>query len=200
MQHLQSRLPLYKQWFVEAAEQSSQDWRLLAAMGYQESKWNPSAASSAGARGLMQLTVVTANETRVTDLSDARPEASLAVARYFRLVYEKIPSHVPEPDRTWLRSRPTTSGYGHVEDARVLAQKAGRDPDSWRRCARFLPLLEQERWYTKTEMAMRADGNPCATSTMSGAIEICWECMGRRFPRRRIELAPAFEELAQQRC
>ena len=49
MRHLQSRLPLYKKWFVEAAEQSSQDWRLLAAIGYQESKWNPSAASSARA-------------------------------------------------------------------------------------------------------------------------------------------------------
>jgi membrane-bound lytic murein transglycosylase F len=49
--HLQSRLPLYRQWFVEAAEQSSQDWRLLAAIGYQESKWNPSAASASGAKG-----------------------------------------------------------------------------------------------------------------------------------------------------
>ena len=58
MQHLQSRLPLYKQWFDEAAEQSSQDWRLLAAIGYQESKWNPSAASSVwSAEGLMQLTL-----------------------------------------------------------------------------------------------------------------------------------------------
>ena len=44
MRHLQSRLPLYRKWFEEAAEQSSQDWRLLAAIGYQESKWNPSAA------------------------------------------------------------------------------------------------------------------------------------------------------------
>jgi membrane-bound lytic murein transglycosylase F len=51
MRHLQSRLPLYKKWFEEAAEQSSQDWRLLAAIGYQESKWNPSAASASGAKG-----------------------------------------------------------------------------------------------------------------------------------------------------
>jgi membrane-bound lytic murein transglycosylase F len=150
MQHLQSRLPLYKQWFVEAAEQSSQDWRLLAAMGYQESKWNPSAASSAGARGLMQLTAETANETRVTDLSDAR-QSIFGGARYFRLVYEKIPSHVPEPDRTWFALAAYNIGYGHVEDARVLAQKAGRDPDSWQDVRDFLPLLEQERWYTKTE-------------------------------------------------
>jgi membrane-bound lytic murein transglycosylase F len=150
MQHLQSRLPLYKQWFVEAAEQSSQDWRLLAAMGYQESKWNPSAASSAGARGLMQLTVETANETRVTDLSDAR-QSIFGGARYFRQVYEKIPSHVPEPDRTWFALAAYNIGYGHVEDARVLAQKAGRDPDSWHDVRDFLPLLEQERWYSKTE-------------------------------------------------
>jgi membrane-bound lytic murein transglycosylase F len=150
MQHLQSRLPLYKQWFVEAAEQSSQDWRLLAAMGYQESKWNPSAASSAGARGLMQLTVETANETRVTDLSDAR-QSIFGGARYFRQVYEKIPSHVPEPDRTWFALAAYNIGYGHVEDARVLAQKAGRDPDSWQDVRDFLPLLEQARWYTKTE-------------------------------------------------
>jgi len=150
MQHLQNRLPLYKQWFVEAAEQSSQDWRLLAAMGYQESKWNPSAASSAGARGLMQLTVETANETRVTDLSDAR-QSIFGGARYFRQVYEKIPSHVPEPDRTWFALAAYNIGYGHVEDARVLAQKAGRDPDSWQDVRDFLPLLEQARWYTKTE-------------------------------------------------
>jgi membrane-bound lytic murein transglycosylase F len=150
MQHLQSRLPLYKQWFVEAAEQSSQDWRLLAAIGYQESKWNPRAASAAGARGLMQLTTVTASATQVTDLSDAR-QSIFGGARYFRLVYEKIPSHVPEPDRTWFALAAYNIGYGHVEDARVLAQKAGRDPDSWQDVREYLPLLEQERWYTQTE-------------------------------------------------
>jgi membrane-bound lytic murein transglycosylase F len=150
MRHLQSRLPLYKEWFVEAAEQSSQDWRLLAAIGYQESKWNPSAASSAGARGLMQLTSDTATETNVTDASDAR-QSIFGGARYFRQVYEKIPAHVPEPDRTWFALAAYNIGYGHVEDARVLAQKAGRDPDSWQDVREFLPLLEQERWYTQTE-------------------------------------------------
>ncbi|MEA3140050.1 MAG: rane-bound lytic murein transglycosylase [Gammaproteobacteria bacterium] len=150
MRHLQSRLPLYKEWFVQAAEQSSQDWRLLAAIGYQESKWNPRAASSAGARGLMQLTLETATEAKVTDLSDAR-QSIFGGARYFRQVYEKIPSHVPEPDRTWFALAAYNIGYGHVEDARVLAQKAGRDPDSWQDVRDFLPLLEQERWYTKTE-------------------------------------------------
>jgi membrane-bound lytic murein transglycosylase F len=147
---LQSRLPLYKQWFVEAAEQSSQDWRLLAAIGYQESKWNPRATSPSGARGLMQLMGETASAAKVTDLSDAR-QSIFGGARYFRQVYEKIPSHVPEPDRTWFALAAYNIGYGHVEDARVLAQKAGHDPDSWQDVRKYLPLLEQERWYTQTE-------------------------------------------------
>ena len=150
MRHLQSRLPLYKKWFEQAAEQSSQDWRLLAAIGYQESKWNPSAASGSGAMGLMQLTVETATEAKVTNTSDAR-QSIFGGARYFRQVFEKIPTHVPEPDRTWFALAAYNIGYGHVEDARVLAQKAGRDPDSWQDVREFLPLLEQERWYSQTE-------------------------------------------------
>ena len=148
--HLQSRLPLYKKWFEEAAEQSSQDWRLLAAIGYQESKWNPGAASVGGAKGLMQLTDKTATEAKVSNPADAR-QSIFGGARYFGYVYAKIPSHVPEPDRTWFALAAYNIGYGHLEDARVLAQKAGRDPDSWQEVREFLPLLEQEYWYTQTE-------------------------------------------------
>ena len=150
MRHLQSRLPLYKKWFEEAAEQSSQDWRLLAAIGYQESKWNPTAASASGAKGLMQLTVDSATETNVTNPTDPR-QSIFGGARYFRQVYEKIPTHVPEPDRTWFALAAYNIGYGHLEDARVLTQKAGRDPDSWQDVREFLPLLEQEHWYSQTE-------------------------------------------------
>jgi membrane-bound lytic murein transglycosylase F len=150
MRHLQSRLPLYKRWFEEAAQQSSQDWRLLAAIGYQESKWNPSAASASGALGLMQLTVESAIAVKVANPTDPR-ESIFGGARYFRQVYEKIPSHVPEPDRTWFALAAYNIGYGHLEDARVLAQRAGRDPDSWGDVRTFLPLLADERWYTQTE-------------------------------------------------
>jgi membrane-bound lytic murein transglycosylase F len=149
MRHLQSRLPLYKKWFEEAAEQSSQDWRLLAAIGYQESKWNPGAASASGARGLMQLTEKTATEANVTNPADPR-QSIFGGARYFQQVYAKIPTHVPEPDRTWFALAAYNIGYGHLEDARVLAQRAGRDPDSWDDVREFLPLLEQEYWYAQT--------------------------------------------------
>jgi membrane-bound lytic murein transglycosylase MltF len=150
MRHLQSRLPLYKKWFEEAADESSQDWRLLAAIGYQESKWNPHAASGAGALGLMQLTMQSATAVKVANPADPR-QSIFGGARYFHRLYEKIPAHVPEPDRTWFALAAYNVGYGHLEDARVLAQRAGRDPDSWDDVREFLPLLAQEQWYTQTE-------------------------------------------------
>jgi membrane-bound lytic murein transglycosylase F len=159
IEHLQSRLPLYKKWFEEAAEQSSQDWRLLAAIGYQESKWNPSAASASGARGLMQLTLESATAVKVANPTDPR-QSIFGGARYFRQVYEKIPTHVPEPDRTWFALAAYNIGYGHLEDARVLAQKAGRDPDSWQDVREFLPLLAEEYWYSQTENGYARGSEP----------------------------------------
>ena len=150
MRHLQSRLPLYQKWFEEAAEQSSQDWRLLAAIGYQESKWNPDASSTAGAKGLMQLTLKTATAAKVVDPADPR-QSIFGGARYFHYVYSRIPARIPDPDRTWFALAAYNIGYGHLEDARVLAQKARRDPDSWEDVREFLPLLEQEYWYAQTE-------------------------------------------------
>ena len=149
VRHLQSRLPLYQKWFEDAGRQSSEDWRLLAAIAYQESKWNPGASSLSGAKGLMQLTQVTAIATSVGNPSDPR-ESIFGGARYFRMVYDKIPAHVPEPDRTWFALAAYNIGFGHVEDARVLAQKAAKDPDSWEDVREFLPLLEEEYWYTQT--------------------------------------------------
>jgi membrane-bound lytic murein transglycosylase F len=147
--HVGERLPRYRSWFEQAAAQSGLDWRLLAAIGYQESKWNPHAASGSGALGLMQLTVQSATAVKVANPADPR-QSIFGGARYFRSIYEKIPAHVPEPDRTWFALAAYNIGYGHVEDARVLAQKAGRDPDSWDDVREFLPLLAQEQWYTQT--------------------------------------------------
>jgi membrane-bound lytic murein transglycosylase F len=159
MRHVQSRLPLYKKWFEEAADESSQDWRLLAAIGYQESKWNPRAASGSGALGLMQLTMQSATAVKVANPTDPR-QSIFGGARYFRSIYEKIPAHVPEPDRTWFALAAYNIGYGHVEDARVLAQKAGRDPDSWDDVREFLPLLSQEQWYTQTANGFARGSEP----------------------------------------
>ncbi len=150
MRDIRSRLQLYRPWFEEAAAETGSDWRLLAAIAYQESKWDPAAASPSGARGLMQLTELSAGAARVSNLTDPR-QSIFGGARYFKQVFDRIPGHVPEPDRTWFALAAYNIGYGHLEDARVLTQRAGRNPDSWQDVREFLPLLAQDSYYTQAE-------------------------------------------------
>jgi peptidoglycan lytic transglycosylase F len=150
MEHLETRLPRYAEWFQEAAQSHGLDWRLLAAMGYQESKWDPAAVSSAGARGLMQMTDETAARVRAGDRHDPR-SSIFAGAKYLALLQRTMPRRIQEPDRTWLAVAAYNVGLGHLEDARILAQAQGRNPDSWDEVRKFLPLLSQERWYTQTK-------------------------------------------------
>jgi membrane-bound lytic murein transglycosylase F len=150
MEHLDSRLPRYVAWFQEAAQQYGLDWRLLAAMGYQESKWDPRAVSFTGVRGLMQMTESTAAMMRAGDRND--PRASIfGGAKYLAKLMKVMPRRIPEPDRTWLAVAAYNVGLGHLEDARILAQAQGRNPDRWEDVRNFLPLLSQERWYTRTK-------------------------------------------------
>jgi membrane-bound lytic murein transglycosylase F len=144
------RLPRYRSWFEQAALQSGTDWRLLAAIGYQESKWDPRAASGDGALGLMMLTSDTAHAMGVRDRSNAQ-QSIFAGARYLAEVRDKIPDRIPEPDRTWLTIAAYNVGFGHLEDARVLTQALGKDPDSWTDVRERLPLLAQERWYARAK-------------------------------------------------
>lgn len=159
MQHLDSRLPEYIDLFREAAERYELDWRILAAMSYQESKWDPKAISFAGARGLMQLTGGTAAMMKVRNPYDPR-ESIFGGARYFARVKKKFPARIQEPDRTWMAIAAYNVGFGHLEDARILAQGAGRNPDSWEEVRKYLPLLSQERWYTRTKRGFARGWEP----------------------------------------
>jgi membrane-bound lytic murein transglycosylase F len=66
-------------------------------------------------------------------------------------VCTKIPERIPEPDRTWLALAAYDTGLGHLEDARIIAQTRGLNPDSWADVRQELPLLAQERWYTRAK-------------------------------------------------
>jgi membrane-bound lytic murein transglycosylase F len=148
--HVADRLPRYRSWFEQAAVQAGLDWRLLAAIGYQESKWDPHAASDEGAQGLMMLTADTAQAMGIKDRDD--PQQSIfAGARYLAQVRQMIPERIPEPDRTWLTIAAYNVGFGHLEDARIITQSLGKDPDSWAEVREELPLLAQGRWYTRAK-------------------------------------------------
>ncbi|MCC7462484.1 MAG: membrane-bound lytic murein transglycosylase MltF [Gammaproteobacteria bacterium] len=143
-------LPRLRPWFEEASQDSGLDWRLLAAVGYQESKWQPRAVSPNGAQGIMMLMADTAGSVGVRDRFD--PQQSIhGGARYLAQVIATIPTRIPEPDRTWLALASYNVGYGHLEDARVLAQMQGRNPDAWEDVKLFLPLLAQPQWHTRVK-------------------------------------------------
>jgi membrane-bound lytic murein transglycosylase F len=150
MEHIATRLPLYRQWFREAAAEVGVDWRLLAAIGYQESHWDPLATSPTGVRGLMMLTEETARAMGVQDRLD--PRASIfGGARYFVSIRNQIPKRILEPDRTWFALAAYNVGFGHLEDARILTQMHGKNPDSWADVREHLPLLTQSKWYTRVK-------------------------------------------------
>ena len=141
IRHLDDRLPNYTADFRQAAESVGFDWRLLAAMAYQESLWDAQAISPTGVEGLMMLTTRTAREMGVSDRTD--PAQSIrAGAGYLRQLHDRIPERIQEPDRTWMALAAYNMGMGHLEDARVLTQRQGGDPDRWRDVKTRLTLLD----------------------------------------------------------
>ena len=150
LRHMDSRLPEYKALFQQAAEEIGMDWRLLAAIGYQESHWSPEAVSPTGVKGIMMLTEDTARMMGVADREDPE-ESILGGARYLMRVKGKIPERIPEPDRTWFTLAAYNIGFGHLEDARIITEIQGGDPDDWSAVRANLPLLTQKKWYSRVK-------------------------------------------------
>jgi membrane-bound lytic murein transglycosylase F len=144
------RLPALQAHFEAASFATGLDWRLLAAIGYQESKWRSDAASDDGASGIMMLTDSTAAAMGVKDRRDPA-QSIMGGAKYFAQVVQMIPARIPEPDRTWLAFAAYNVGFGHLEDARILAQSTGRDPDRWADVSICLPMLADEHWYLQAK-------------------------------------------------
>jgi membrane-bound lytic murein transglycosylase F len=126
----QAVLPKLRSHFHEAQELTGLDWRLLAAIGYQESHWDALATSPTGVRGLMMLTEETADRMKIKNRLDAR-ESIIGGAKYFVLLRDTVPIRIPEPDRAWLALAAYNQGYGHLEDARILTQRMKLNADAW---------------------------------------------------------------------
>lgn len=141
------RLPKYEPLFREAAAEYNMDWQLLAAVAYQESHWNPRAKSPTGVRGLMMLTMNTAREMKVTNRLDAA-QSIKGGAAYFIKLKTRLPSRIKDPDRTLFALAAYNVGFGHLEDARILTERSGKNPDSWADVREHLPLLSKMEYYS----------------------------------------------------
>jgi len=148
--HIKSRLPKLQSYFLNASEKYNIDWKLLAAVAYQESHWNPKAISPTGVRGIMMLTKATAKQMKILNRLD--PEQSIdGGAHYLSTRLKKIPERINDPDKTWMALASYNIGFGHLEDARILTQQQGGDPDKWIDVKKHLPLLTQKKWYKQTK-------------------------------------------------
>jgi len=150
LQQVRDRLPPLLPLFQEVATAHDLDWRLLAAIGYQESHWSTEATSYTGVRGVMMLTRRTARQVGVADRLDPRQSIE-GGAQYFLQLRNRIPERIPEPDRSWMALAAYNMGMGHLEDVRVLTEKQGGNPDSWDDVRQRLELLSNEQWHQQTK-------------------------------------------------
>ncbi len=152
-------LPQYQALIQQVAAEYQLDWHLLGAIAYQESHWNPRATSPTGVRGMMMLTLPTARELGVKNRLD--PLQSLrGGARYLKNIKRRLPQRIEEPDLTWFSLAAYNIGLGHLEDARVITQRLGGDPDNWANVSKHLPLLQNSKYYQRARHGYARGSEP----------------------------------------
>jgi len=151
------KLPNWRRHFQSAQDLTGIDWRLLAALAYQESHWDPLATSPTGVRGMMMLTEDTADHLRVKNRLDA-PESIRAGARYLAELVEQIPDSAKHPDRLWLALSAYNLGMGHFRGARAIAKRMKRDPDIWYDMKQVLPQLARPEIYARLKSGAARGG------------------------------------------
>jgi membrane-bound lytic murein transglycosylase F len=150
-------LPHYRPIFERAQVETGFDWRLLAALAYQESKWDPDATSYTGVRGMMMLTEETADRLNVKNRLD--PAESIdAGARYLAELKGRLSDKVSEPDRLWMTLAAYNLGMGHLNGARQIAPSLKRDPNSWYDMKKVLPLMAQPEYYERLKSGRARGG------------------------------------------
>lgn len=143
---IETRLPRYEEILKREADRYGFDWRMIAAMAYQESHYHPLATSYTGVRGLMQITAVTAEELGVSNRLDPEQSIRGGVA-YLHRLYERFDEIENRRERLLFAMASYNVGFGHVRDAQELARRRGIDPTSWQSLEETLPLLSDPEYY-----------------------------------------------------
>ncbi len=145
-QRIRHRLPKYQTYFEEAASKYGLDWTLVAAQAYQESHWNPRARSFTGVRGIMMLTLDTAKQLGLKNRLAAK-DSIFAGTRYMAKLHRMVGDEIPEPDRTLMALAAYNIGFGHLKDARMLAERLGKPSNTWHGVRSVFPLLQKKKYY-----------------------------------------------------
>lgn len=139
----------YDEIIKEFAPEINWDWKLLAALIYQESQFDINARSWAGAVGLMQLMPRTARAYGAANPRDPRQNVMAGVA-FLKWLQDYWEDKIEDPqERRKFVIASYNVGQGHVQDARRLADAFGADPDVWDgNVAEYLEKKSYEDFYT----------------------------------------------------
>lgn len=146
------KLSPYDDLIKEGSERLQWDWRLLAALIYQESKFRPQDESWSGARGLMQLMPQTAKRFGATDpnIPEQNIKAGVNYLRYLeRYWVKRIPD---QNERLKFVLASYNAGLSHIIDAAKLAQKYGKNDTIWDENVEDLLLKKSEPKFYRDPM------------------------------------------------
>jgi membrane-bound lytic murein transglycosylase F len=148
-ERIKTRLPKYRKIIKTEAEKYGFDWRLIAAIVYQESHFNPRAKSRTGVRGLMQVTLATAKQMGIKNRLDPKQSVKAGV-KFLNLMHKRF-DDIPDPQQKKLFALASYNvGYGHVRDAQAIARQQGMDINKWTSLEKTLPLLSKQKYYKHT--------------------------------------------------
>ena len=150
------KLADHERYFKIAGDKYHLDWKLIAAIAYQESHWDSRAVSPTGVKGIMMLTKEIAQRYEVHERSDAY-QSIMGGSKYLNELLGMIPPEVPIPDRIWMALSAYLAGYGHLTDAFRLTRSRGGNVNSWIDLRDSLKLLQQPEWYEKSRYGKPRD-------------------------------------------
>jgi membrane-bound lytic murein transglycosylase F len=142
------------------ARQNSFDWRLIASIVYQESRFNPDAISKAGACGLMQIMPAVAENYGFSDIHDPAVNINLGT-KHLASIYQLFPEHIDQTNRLCLALAAYYSGIEHVIDARKLAKALNKNPDVWKNNVESAFILLSDPTYYRSARTGYCDGDNC---------------------------------------
>lgn len=143
-----NRISLYDDYFKIYAKIIGWDWRLLAAVAYKESKFDPTVTSWAGACGLMQIMPKTAISLGLTEEEFYDPEKNIrAAAQYLNKMNKLFPNIEDEREKVKFVLASYNAGPGHIFDARALTLKNGKNPNVWDDVKDYLKLKSNPEYY-----------------------------------------------------
>ena len=145
----EGKISYYDDYFRKYASEISWDWRMLAALVFTESNFNPSVVSWAGAKGLMQLMPSTAHAFGVPKGLEQDPEESIkAGVKYIASLQRLFRKVTDLNERNKFVLAAYNAGAGHVIDAMALTEKYGGNKYQWdHQVERYILLKSHEQYY-----------------------------------------------------